>query len=80
MSNSIIFLKNKVHNSTKNTLLLKNANHHLSLQEVVIATSKITDHRLLEQIIIEKFEILQELPNLPNRDTGEQMLLEKSCR
>ena len=35
--------------SLKNTLLLKNANHHLSLQQVTIffaiVTSKIIDHR-----------------------------------
>ena len=35
---------NKKKNKTKN-LLLRNANHHLSLQRVVVVTSKITDHR-----------------------------------
>ena len=29
----------------ENTLLLKNANHHLSLQRVLAGISKITDHR-----------------------------------
>ena len=38
----------------KNTLLLKtNANHHLSLQRVVLVTSKITDHRSPELIYCE---------------------------
>ena len=36
--------KKNVHNF-KNTLLLKSANHHLRLQQVLVATSKITDHR-----------------------------------
>ena len=39
--------KDNVNASIKNTLLLKNANHHLSLQRVIVVTSKITDHRLL---------------------------------
>ena len=34
-----------VHTLIKNTLLLKDANHHLSLQQVAAVTSKIADHR-----------------------------------
>ena len=30
--------------SFKNTFLLKNANHHLNLQQVIVVMSKITDH------------------------------------
>ena len=54
-------LKNNVH-TLINTLLLKSANHFLSLQRVIAVTLKITDHHKANIIIMKKFEILHELP------------------
>ena len=46
--NCIISLKNNVHNLIKNRLLLKNANHCLRLQWVLVVTSDITDSLIID--------------------------------
>ena len=49
-----------MHTLIKNTLLLKNANHHLRLQHITVVKQKslITDHSNKYVIINEKNEIL----------------------
>ena len=72
-----MFNRNRnVHNSIKNILLLRNANHPLSFQQVTT-----TDHRSLRTLrnitITEKLEILQELSKCDTETQNEQMWLGK---
>ena len=70
----IIMSKNNVYILIKNTLLLKNATHNLSLQQVMVVTgSQIT----IMDITMKKFEISWELPKCDTEIWSEQVLLEK---
>ena len=43
------------------SVILSNVDYHLSFQKVIVVTPKITEHHK-NMLIMEKFEILQELP------------------
>ena len=66
----------------ESSFLIKNDNHHLSLQGVIIFCSTNTVDRhsqitITNTIIMKNSEILQELPKCDPETRGEQMLLRK---
>ena len=76
-------LKNKVHALINTLLLKKNANHHLSLQWVIIFLQyNIKGHwsQITLTNIMKKFKILQELPKWATETQCKKMWLEKWCQ
>ena len=74
----VVYPKN-THTLTKNNLLLKNANYHLSLQWVIIFSMLVPSKVTTTNIIMKLFEILWKLPKCGTETQNEQMLLGKRC-
>lgn len=56
--------------------MLKNGKHHLTFQQVVVVTPKLTDH-CNKYELMKSFDTLQELPKCDTNTQRDQALLEK---